>query len=892
MDPVADFKGQYVKDADKNIIKKLKELGRIVNASQTKHSYPFCWRSETPLLYKAVPSWFMRVQQMTKTLLEKNDETYWVPESIREGRFANWLRDARDWNLSRNRYWGTPIPVWMSDDGEEAICIGSIAELEKLSGVKVEDLHRETVDKITIPSSRNGHPPLKRITEVFDCWFESGSMPYAQSHYPFENKKEFEDAFPADFIAEGTDQTRGWFYTLLVLSTALFNKPPFKNLIVNGLVLASDGQKMSKKKKNYPDPLIVVNKYGADALRLYLINSPVVKAETLRFKEEGVKDILKDVFLPWYNAYRFLLQNIETYQNNHGDIFQWCEAISFGQSENVMDKWIVSFTQSLLLFVKREMAAYRLYTVLPRLMKFIDNLTNWYVRTNRKRLKGDGNSKEDCRAALDTLFSVVYTMVRVFAPFTPFLTENMYQNIKEFIDWSKSDTKSDKERASVHYLMIPQPRHDLINEDIERSVSRMQSVVELGRVLRDRKTMPIKYPLPELVLIHKDEECLQDVHSLQDYVLDELNVKKLTLSTDKERYGVKLRAEPDHKTLGARLKGAFKDVTKEIKALSDSQVSEFLQKNCITILGHDLGPDDLRVMYSFDAADGSKGEKYEAHSDNDVLVLLDCTPDQAMLDEGIAREVVNRIQRLRKKALLQPTDLVSLQYIVEPSSHDLARVINQHQDYIETTTKNPISTQSQEAGQLLIEESYELKGAKMTLKLIKGSAQAQHSVAETDLDLKNFGKPVVPFVNVVHQSKCGVVLLENPIGSNQILSLQQLCEQVTQLFDLPNATLFTDAKCSYKLGSSTTKEDWNGKTLFLTPTKGSVNQGGSCCPFFNVTLGPSKACLLLQNPLNVPLQFVGKTLEVIFQRKVKQLDKQDIDKINVAKVVGKTLQAI
>ena len=627
MDPVSDFKGQYVKDADKNIIKKLKELGRIVNASQTKHSYPFCWRSETPLLYKAVPSWFMRVQQMTKTLLEKNDETYWVPESIREGRFANWLRDARDWNLSRNRYWGTPIPVWMSEDGDEAVCIGSIAELERLSGVKVEDLHRETVDKITIPSKRAGKPALKRITEVFDCWFESGSMPYAQSHYPFENKKEFEDAFPADFIAEGTDQTRGWFYTLLVLSTALFNKPPFKNLIVNGLVLASDGQKMSKKKKNYPDPMIVVNKYGADALRLYLINSPVVKAESLRFKEDGVKDILKDVFLPWYNAYRFLLQNIETYQNSHGQEFRWCEATSFGQSDNVMDKWIVSFTQSLLLFVKREMAAYRLYTVLPRLMKFIDNLTNWYVRTNRKRLKGEGNTKEDCRAALDTLFSVLFTMVRVFAPFTPFLTEHMYQNLKGFVDWSKTDTagKNDKERASVHYLMIPQPRHDLINEDIERSVSRMQSVIELGRVLRDRKTMPIKYPLPELVLIHKDQECLDDVQSLQDYVLGELNVKVLTLSTDKERYGVKLRAEPDHKTLGARLKGAFKDVTKEIKALSDQQVSEFLQTNAINVLGHELGPDDLRVMYSFD---GSSNDKYEAHSDNDVLVLLDCTPDQ------------------------------------------------------------------------------------------------------------------------------------------------------------------------------------------------------------------------------------------------------------------------
>ena len=502
-----------MKDADKNIIKKLKEIGRLVNQAQIKHNYPFCWRSETPLLYRAVPSWFMRVQQMTQNLLKKNEETYWVPETIREGRFANWLRDARDWNLSRNRYWGTPIPVWMSEDGEEAVCIGSIAELEKLSGVKVDDLHRDTVDKVTIPSKREGQPPLKRITEVFDCWFESGSMPYAQSHYPFENKKEFEDAFPADFIAEGADQTRGWFYTLLVLSTALFDKPPFKNLIVNGLVLAADGQKMSKKKKNYPDPLLVVNKYGADAVRLYLINSPVVKAETLRFKEEGVKDILKDVFLPWYNAYRFLLQNVESYNDREGTTFLWSE---FGQSDNVMDRWILSFSQSLLLFVKREMAAYRLYTVLPQLMKFIDNLTNWYVRTNRKRLKGEGNSSKDCRSALDTLFSVLFTMVKVFAPFTPFLTEHMYQNLKNLVDWSKDDSvKSEKDRASVHYLMIPKPREDLINEDIERSVARMQRVIELGRVLRDRKTMPVKYPLPELVLIHKDQQCLDDVLSLQ-----------------------------------------------------------------------------------------------------------------------------------------------------------------------------------------------------------------------------------------------------------------------------------------------------------------------------------------------------------------------------------------
>lgn len=299
--------GLYVKDADKEIIKLLKERQRLISASQVKHSYPFCWRSDTPLIYKAVPSWFVRVEQFQQKLVDASSQTYWVPEFVKEKRFGNWLKDARDWAISRNRYWGTPIPIWVSEDFQEVVAIGSIEELQTLSGVaNVTDLHRENIDKITIPSQRAGHPPLKRIPEVFDCWFESGSMPFAQQHYPFENANEFAQLFPADFIAEGIDQTRGWFYTLIVVSTLLFDKAPFKNLIANGLVLASDGHKMSKSKKNYPDPMIVVKAYGADALRLYLINSPVVRAENLKFKEEGVRDVVKDVFLPWYNAFRWV----------------------------------------------------------------------------------------------------------------------------------------------------------------------------------------------------------------------------------------------------------------------------------------------------------------------------------------------------------------------------------------------------------------------------------------------------------------------------------------------------------------------------------------------------------------------------------------------------------
>ncbi|NXQ76799.1 SYIC protein, partial [Quiscalus mexicanus] len=676
---VTDFAGQYVKDADKHIIKWLKEKGRLIHSTTFQHSYPFCWRSDTPLIYKAVPSWFVRVEHMVEKLLENNAQCYWVPDFVREKRFGNWLKDARDWAISRNRYWGTPIPLWVSEDLEEVVCVGSMAELEELSGVKVTDLHRESIDGLLIPS-RRGKGALRRVPEVFDCWFESGSMPYAQVHYPFESRRELEDAFPADFIAEGIDQTRGWFYTLLVLSTALFGRPPFKNVIVNGLVLASDGQKMSKRKKNYPDPMHIVNSYGADALRLYLINSPVVRAENLRFKEEGVRDILKDVFLPWYNAYRFLVQNVQVLQHkDEGREFLYNEN-TVKESNNIMDKWILSFTQSLIQFFKAEMAAYRLYTVVPRLVKFVDVLTNWYVRMNRRRLKGE-NGTEDCIMALETLFSVLFSMCRLMAPYTPFITELMYQNLKTLIDPA---SVQEKNTESIHYLMLPQVREDLIDKKIESAVSCLQSVIELGRVIRDRKTIPVKYPLKEVVVIHQDPEALENIRSLEKYVLEELNVRALTLSADKARYGVRLRAEPEHTVLGRRLKGAFKPLMAAIKELSSEQLERFQETGLyIVVEGHELHGEDLRLMYQM--TEGSA--QFEAHSDAQVLVLLDVTPDQSMVDEGVAREVINRIQKLRKKRNLVPTDEITVYYRALPEGEYLDTVIQQHAEFIFATIK-------------------------------------------------------------------------------------------------------------------------------------------------------------------------------------------------------------
>ncbi|KAL9838870.1 isoleucine--tRNA ligase, cytoplasmic isoform 1-T2 [Geothlypis trichas] len=839
---VTDFAGQYVKDADKHIIKWLKERGRLIHSTTFQHSYPFCWRSDTPLIYKAVPSWFVRVEHMVEKLLENNAQCYWVPDFVREKRFGNWLKDARDWAISRNRYWGTPIPLWVSEDLEEVVCVGSMAELEELSGVKVTDLHRESIDGLRIPS-RRGKGALRRVPEVFDCWFESGSMPYAQVHYPFESRRELEDAFPADFIAEGIDQTRGWFYTLLVLSTALFGKPPFKNVIVNGLVLASDGQKMSKRKKNYPDPMHIVNSYGADALRLYLINSPVVRAENLRFKEEGVRDILKDVFLPWYNAYRFLVQNVQGLQHkDEGREFLYNEN-TVKESNNIMDKWILSFTQSLIQFFKAEMAAYRLYTVVPRLVKFVDVLTNWYVRMNRRRLKGESGS-EDCIMALETLFSVLFSMCRLMAPYTPFITELMYQNLKTLIDPA---SVQEKNTESIHYLMLPQVREDLIDKKIESAVSCLQSVIELGRVIRDRKTIPVKYPLKEVVVIHQDPEALENIRALEKYVLEELNVRALTLSADKARYGVRLRAEPEHTVLGRRLKGAFKPLMAAIKELSSEQLERFQETGSIVVEGHELHGEDLRLMYQM--TEGSA--QFEAHSDAQVLVLLDVTPDQSMVDEGVAREVINRIQKLRKKRNLVPTDEITVYYRALPEGEYLDTVIQQHSEFIFATIKAdlkpyPVPT----SREVLIQERTQLKGSELEITLVRGGVCQPAGPACAYVNLK-------VCVNGTEQD--GVLLLENPKGDNT-LNFTGLVDAVSCIFGLKNSKL-TVFNGNTELLKQTDLLGLSGRTLHVTA--GSApglpsSPSALLCQYINLQLINAKpqecqkgtvGTLLMENPV-------------------------------------------
>ncbi|XP_010650533.1 isoleucine--tRNA ligase, cytoplasmic isoform X1 [Vitis vinifera] len=696
---ITDFSGRYVKDADKDIIEAIKRKGRLIKSGRFTHSYPFCWRSDTPLIYRAVPSWFVKVENLKEQLLENNKQTYWVPDFVKEKRFHNWLENARDWAISRSRFWGTPLPLWISEDGEEKIVMDSIEKLEKLSGVKVTDLHRHKIDHITIPSSRGPEfGVLRRVDDVFDCWFESGSMPYAYIHYPFENFELFENNFPGHFVAEGLDQTRGWFYTLMVLSTALFGKPAFRNLICNGLVLAEDGKKMSKRLKNYPSPTEVIDEYGADALRLYIINSPVVRAEPLRFKKEGVHGVVKGVFLPWYNAYRFLVQNARRLEVEGVGPFIPIDGVTLQKSSNVLDQWINSATQSLVHFVRQEMDAYRLYTVVPYLVKFLDYLTNTYVRFNRKRLKGR-TGEGDCRTALSTLYYVLLTSCKVMAPFTPFFTEVLYQNLRKVSNGSEE---------SIHYCSFPQEEGQR-GERIEQSVARMTTIIDLARNIRERHNKPVKTPLREMVVVHPDQEFLDDIAGkLKEYVLEELNIRSLVPCNDPLKYA-SLRAEPDFSVLGKRLGKSMGVVAKEVKAMSQEDILAFEKAGEVTISNHCLKLTDIKVFRDFKRPENMTAEEIDASGDGDVVVILDLRPDESLFEAGIAREVVNRIQKLRKKAALEPTDMVEVYF--ESLDEDLSamqQVLDSQEVYIRDALGSPLlpSSMIQPHTVILCEESF------------------------------------------------------------------------------------------------------------------------------------------------------------------------------------------
>eukprot|EP00808_Paulinella_micropora_P016955 g76092.t1 len=672
---VPDFKGQHVKAADKPIIQHLRKLGRLLSSVNFNHSYPHCWRSDTPLIYKAVPSWFVNVSKIKPQLLANNRKTYWVPTEIGEKRFHNWLENARDWAISRNRYWGTPLPIWMSSQGEVRV-IGSIAELEQAAGVRVQDLHREVVDLLTIPSQKKGGEPLQRVPEVFDCWFESGAMPYAQCHYPFENKESFAAGFPADFIAEGLDQTRGWFYTLMVLSTALFDQPAFKNLIVNGLVLANDGKKMSKRLQNYDPPTLVVEECGADALRLYLINSPVVRADELRFSKAGVVNVVKSLLKPWYNSYRLFTQSARAYQNRVGQPFAR-NAQAAKQSGNAMDLWILGSLHELIDFVRTEMAGYRLYTVIPRLVTFIMQLSQWYLRFNKGRLLKAEEGEDDCARAMACLFEVLFSLCALMAPFTPFLVEDMYLNLRHALEPSKLV-------QSVHFLSIPEYDPAQADPVMVRKVENMKRFITLGNQARESKNVNIslKTPVASITLCHANPEVLEDVKSLSNYVggINGVHCKEILYDTDLSKYA-RFGATGNFKTLGQRFGKDMKALREAITKFTLDQVeklnTEGTYKFAMGGKEFDLLPEDVEASWQSLVDENA----YVCQISGGYMLVMDKRLTEDLLREGTAREFMRSVQSMRKEARLSKEDKVDL-YVEADAAPKLVGMLKAMESYV------------------------------------------------------------------------------------------------------------------------------------------------------------------------------------------------------------------
>ncbi|MBM3201153.1 MAG: isoleucine--tRNA ligase [Chlamydiae bacterium] len=631
---VPEYQGKFVKDADKDIIRRLKARDLVFHHATIQHRYPHCWRTDGPLIYKVVNTLFVAVEKIKDRLIDANQEIHWVPEHIKDGRFGKWLENAKDWAISRNRFWGTPIPVWKSEDGD-VIVIKSIEELEEYTGVKVSDIHRQFVDHLEITKKGKVY---KRISEVFDCWFESGSAPYAQDHFPFENKDLVMKNFPADFIAEGLDQTRGWFYTLTVLAAALYNKPAFKNCIVNGIVLAEDGQKMSKRLKNYPDPTEVFDKYGADAVRLYLMHSPVVYADDLNFSEKGVEGVLRQFLIPLWNSYVFLA----TYAN----IYQWKpKEIAKELPKADIDRWILSRMQHLIKNVEKAMDGYLLSEAVEPFVDFIDELTNWYIRRNRGRFWADEDTPSR-REAFETLYRVMMDLVKLAACFVPFLAERIYLQLR-----------TDQMPESVHLTDFPKYNKDLFDEELEEEMALTKIVVGLGHFLRKENKCRVRQPLACAHIVCSDWSKIDVLKRQKALVLDELNVKDVVFHLDEKDF-VDYHCKPNFRVLGKKV-GSKMNIVKNIVENFDRSIAmKFLNDE-----SYEIVVDGERIELTTDDVTVERKEKagLVASSEGSITVSLDLSLNDDLIYEGLAREIINKINTMRKNFDFAVTDRIHVE---------------------------------------------------------------------------------------------------------------------------------------------------------------------------------------------------------------------------------------
>ena len=667
---VTDFAGKFVKDADKDIIFKLKNEGKLYKKETITHTYPFSWRNEdVPVIYYARESWFIRTTDVAERMIALNKTINWQPPEVGSGRFGNWLEENKDWALSRDRFWATPLPIWTSEDGD-MFAVGSVAELKdgyinekgkKLSVREVEDidLHKPFVDSIIF--ERNGKI-YRRTPEVIDAWFDSGSMPFAQYHYPFENKEEFEKKFfPSDFICEGIDQTRGWFYTLHAIAVMLFDDVAYKNVIVNELILDKNGQKMSKSKKNTVDPFILFDKYGADTTRWYLVTSSPPWRPTL-FDEEGLAEVQRKFFGTLVNTYSFFV----LYANIDG--FNYSEkSIPFEDREEI-DQWIISRLNSLVFEYRKYMNNYEVTKAARAVSEFtIDDLSNWYVRRTRRRFwKSEMNDNK--LAAYQTLYECLITVCKLTSPFAPFISEEIYQNL--------NSVTGKENHESIHLTDFPAARE--INKELELKMEVAQKVVYLTRSMRAKSNLKVRQPLKKIMVVveNKNREALTQ---MKDVILDEVNVKDMVL-LENDQSIVNKSAKANFKSLGPKFGKKVQLVANEIKKLNSKEIAKLDSGEQLKILINKeevtISPEDVEIV-------SSEIKGWFVESEGSVTVAIDTELDSSLIEEGLAREFVNRIQNMRKEAGFNVTDKISIKFM---GSKIINKAIQSFTDYVTAET--------------------------------------------------------------------------------------------------------------------------------------------------------------------------------------------------------------
>jgi isoleucyl-tRNA synthetase len=693
-DAVPPYAGKFFKAADPAITAELKSRGLLFRKETYTHSYPHCWRCDTPLLYYARKSWYIRTTAYAQDMIAYNKQIHWYPPETGEGRFGNWLEENKDWAISRDRYWGTPLPIWICQTCEAKRSIGSVEELRKDGAVLPEplDLHRPYIDAVTLPCSCGGE--MRRIPELIDVWFDSGSMPFAQWHYPFENQDVFKHAFPSDFIAEGVDQTRGWFYTLHAISSFLFKQPCFKNVIVNDLILDKHGQKMSKTRGNTVDPFAVISQYGADAVRWYLIaSSPPWKPKL--FDVEGIAEVQRKFFGTLLNTYAFfaLYANIDGFNHSEPDI-----AVS---ERPDIDQWILSLLNTTVTQYVEAMDGYDPTRAARLVSDFtIEQLSNWYVRRNRRRFwKGEAGA--DKTAAYQTLFECLAAITKMMAPFGPFLSDEIYRALM---------LRTGRESfASVHIAPMLTPRTEVINRELERRMDMAQRVVGMVRTMRAKTSLKTRQPLFRIA-VPASAGTRQLIEQMNDVILEEINVKAIEF-IDEASPIVRKTATPNFKIIGPKFGKLVNAVAKRVKEMTAPEVIQLDQTG---VFSTEVNGAPVTISREDVTIAAQSIEGWLVESADGLTVALDTTLTPELISEGLAREFVNRVQNMRKDAGLSVTDRIQIYF---ETSGRLADAIVRMSDYIKSET---LATQV-ESGRDSAEhwEKWEIDGERCEIGIVK-----------------------------------------------------------------------------------------------------------------------------------------------------------------------------